>query len=88
MKMGIKEFRERLSEVVQSGQGVVVTNHGKVVGIFTPLRPKDPERVRAAAASIRRWQEEMKAKGVDLEGVLADMGLDPWGVPLDDRPCH
>lgn len=86
MRMGIKEFRERLSEVMQSAQGVVVTNHGKVVGIFTPLRPKDPERVRAAAESIQRWQKEMRAKGVDFDAELAAMGLDPWGVPLDVRP--
>lgn len=82
--MGIKEFRERLSEVVQGSEAVIVTHHGKVVGTFAPLRSKDPARVRKAAESIRRWQEEMKAKGVDLEGVLADMGLDPWGEPLDD----
>jgi antitoxin (DNA-binding transcriptional repressor) of toxin-antitoxin stability system len=86
MKMGIKEFRERLSEIVRKGDPVVVTHHGKVVGTFAPLRPKDPERVRRAAESIRRWQEDMRAKGVDLEGVLADMGLDPWGEPLDDTP--
>jgi antitoxin (DNA-binding transcriptional repressor) of toxin-antitoxin stability system len=85
MKMGIKEFRERLSEVVRKGEPIVVTSHGKVLGTFAPLRPKDPEQVRRAAESIRRWQEEMKAKGVDLEAELAAMGLDPWGVPLDDR---
>ena len=54
MKMGIKEFRERLSEVIQSGEPVIVTNHGKVLGTFSPLRPKDPARVKAAADSIRR----------------------------------
>jgi antitoxin (DNA-binding transcriptional repressor) of toxin-antitoxin stability system len=86
MKMGIKEFRERLSEVVQKGEPVVVTNHGKIVGTFAPIPRKDPERARRAAESIRRWQQDMRAKGVDLEGVLADMGLDPWGEPLDDAP--
>lgn len=84
MRMGIKEFRERLSEIVQGGEAVVVTHHGKVVGTFAPLRPKDPERARRAAESIQRWQEDMRARGVDLEGVLAEMGLDPWGEPLDD----
>lgn len=85
MKMGIKEFRERLSEVVRSGEPIVVTNHGKVLGTFAPLRPKDPERVRAAAESIRRWQEEMKTKGIDLEAELAAMGVSPDGTPLDDH---
>ncbi len=40
-------------------------------------------RARRAAASNRQWQEDMRAKGVDLEAVLANMGLDPWGEPLD-----
>ena len=84
MKMGIKEFRERLSEIVRKGEPVVITNHGKVVGTFAPLRPKDPERVHQAAESIRRWQEEMKAKGVDLEAALAAEGIAPDGTPLDD----
>jgi len=83
MKMGIKEFRERLSEVVQMGEAVVVTNHGKVIGTFAPLRPKDPARVRRAAESIGRWQAEMKAKGVDLGAELAAMGISPDGTPLD-----
>lgn len=83
MKMGIKEFRERLSEVVRMGEPVIVTNHGKVLGTFSPLRPKDPEKVRQAAESIRRWQEEMKAKGVDLQAELAAMGIAPDGTPLD-----
>jgi len=86
MKMGIKEFRERLSEVVQIGEPVVVTNHGKVLGTFAPLRPKDPTRVRQAAESIRRWQDEMRANGVDLEAELAAMGISPDGTPLDDHP--
>ena len=83
--MGIKEFRERFSEIVRKGEPVLVTNHGKVVGTFAPLRPKDPERVRQAAESIRHWQEEMKAKGVDLEAALAAEGIAPDGTPLDDR---
>ena len=82
MKMGIKEFRERISEVANGTDVVEVTNHGRTMGIFRPLR-RDPETVRAAAASIQRWQEEMKAKGVDLDAEMAALGMDPWGEPLD-----
>jgi antitoxin (DNA-binding transcriptional repressor) of toxin-antitoxin stability system len=82
MKMGAKEFRERFSEVTRSGQAIQVTHHGEVIGTFIPRR-RDPERVEAALASIERWQEEMRANGVDLEGTLASIGLDPWGEPLD-----
>lgn len=83
MKLGVKEFRHRLTEVLHGTETVDVTHHGRVIGTFRP-RKVDLERARAAAESNRRWQEEMRAKGIDLEGVLAGMGLDPWGEPLND----
>lgn len=82
MKMGIKEFRERLSEVAHGTEMVELTHHGRVIAMFQPLR-RDPERIRAVAESVQRWQDDMKAKGVDLEAALAEIGLDPWGEPLD-----
>lgn len=81
--MGIKEFRERISEVTAAGEPVVITNHGKPVGSYAPFKRKDPKKVKEAAEKVARWQEEMKAKGIDLDAAMADMGLDPWGVPLD-----
>ena len=81
-KMGIKEFRERLSEVAQGTEIIDVTHHGRVVGTFKPRRT-DPELIRRVGESIQRWQDEMRAKGVDLEAELRSIGLDPWGEPLE-----
>jgi hypothetical protein len=83
MKLGVKEFRHRLTEVLHGSEAVDITHHGRVIGTFRP-RKVDLERARAAVESNRRWQEDMRAKGIDLEGVLAHMGLDPWGEPLND----
>lgn len=86
MKMGVREFRERISEVVDGVETVEVTKNGRKVGTYTPeRRPRDPAIARAALQSIERWQAEMKAKGVDLEAELSAMGLSPWGEPLDDH---
>jgi antitoxin (DNA-binding transcriptional repressor) of toxin-antitoxin stability system len=87
-RMGIKEFRERLSEVARGTEPVQVTHHGKVVGTFTPRRPFDPARAAEAITSVRRFQDELRAEGRDPEAMLRELGLDPWGVPLaqsDDR---
>lgn len=84
MKMGIKEFRERISEITERGEPVVVTNHGREVATYLPRRPVNLERARKAAEDIKAWQEELRAKGIEPEDILADMGLDPWGVPLDE----
>jgi antitoxin (DNA-binding transcriptional repressor) of toxin-antitoxin stability system len=83
VKMGIKEFREKISEVTALGEPVVITNHGKPVGSFAPFKRKDPKKIKKAAEEILRWQDEMRAKGIDLDAVLAGLGLDPWGAPLD-----
>ena len=85
MKMGIKEFRERISEVNAAGEPVIITNHGKPVGTYSPIKPKSLEAAKKAAESVARWQAEMRAEGIEPEDWLAEMGLDPWGVPLEDH---
>lgn len=84
MKMGIKEFRDRLREVTDLGEPVIVTNHGREIATYLPHRRPSLAEARKAAADIKAWQEEMRAAGIDLEAILADMGMDPWGVPLDE----
>jgi antitoxin (DNA-binding transcriptional repressor) of toxin-antitoxin stability system len=84
VKMGIKEFRERISEVTAAGEAVVITNHGKPVASYAPFKPKTPDAVRRAAEEIRLWQESQRAQGVDLDAILADLGMDPWGEPLSN----
>ena len=85
MKMGIKEFRERIGEIAEGDSVIELTKHGRVVGQYRPNRPFDPAAAKKAAADVARWQAEMRAKGIEPEDWLAEMGLDPWGAPLDDR---
>lgn len=88
MKMGIKEFRERLGEVARGDEPVQLTDRGQVIGTYTPLPRMDDARrsqARSAIAEHRQWRDALQAQGVDTEGWLAEIGLDPWGVPLDRR---
>lgn len=84
MKMGIKEFRERIGEVARGSEPVQLTDRGRVIGTYTPWPTMDADRRRRAAEAadeVRRWQEELRGQGVNTEDWLAAMGLDPWGVP-------
>ena len=63
MKMGIKEFRDRISEVSAGDKVVVVTHHGKPVGRYIPERARKPaenidldEWVRERDEAARRWR--------------------------------
>ena len=54
MKMGIKEFRDKISEVVLGDEAVILTHHGKRVGQFIP----DRARGLPASAELDAWASE------------------------------
>ena len=91
MKMGIKEFRERLGEVARGEEPVQLTDRGRVIGIYNPLPRWTPER-RArslqAVDDLARMQADSRARGIEPHDILAEMGLDAWGVPLDQKSDH
>ena len=57
-KVGIREFREKLSSYLESKGPVAITRHGATIGIFVPTRPKpsqaDLEALRAAGKKMRQ----------------------------------
>ena len=57
MKMGIKEFRERIGEVSLGDEVVIVTHHGKRVGRYIP----DGLRKPAADIDMKAWVAEREA---------------------------
>lgn len=59
MKMGIKEFRERISEVSLGDEVVIVTHHGKRVGRYIPEGNRKP----AADIDMKTWIAEREEFG-------------------------
>jgi len=85
MKMGIKEFRERIGEVARGSEPVQLTDRGQVIGIYNPLtRMTDEQRAKAldALEELGRAQDQWQRDGYDPAEAMASIGLDPWGVPL------
>ena len=85
MKMGIKEFRDKIGELAEGDAAVQLTKHGKVVGEYRPRKPFDAEAARKALESVQRWQAELRDRGIEPEEWLAEMGLNPMGEPLDEN---
>lgn len=86
IELGIREFRERLSELASGTDFVVVTNNGSEVGAYLPKRwLRDVGQARKASESVARAQQELRARGLDLDKELAAMGLSPFGEPMDDE---
>ena len=59
MKMGIKEFRERIGEVSGGRETIVLTHHGKRVGRYIPDTFEDASK----AADMVAWGREREAFG-------------------------
>ena len=89
MKMGIKEFRERIGEVALGDEAVVLTHHGKRVGQYIPDRARKPplaidmdawateslEVGRRWRMRTPDWREQLRALGEPEEDIAE---LERW----------
>ena len=85
IELGIREFRERLSEVANGTDMVSVTNNGVEIGTYLPKRwLRDVGRARRAAEAVENARQELRARGMDLDREMAALGMTPHGEPLED----
>ena len=64
IKVGVREFRERIASFLESDTPVAVTRHGETVGVYIPTQRKRPKRAELG---------ELKAAADRLAKVLADV---------------
>jgi antitoxin (DNA-binding transcriptional repressor) of toxin-antitoxin stability system len=73
LRVGIREFREKLSSYLESSTPVAITRHGETVGFYIPARRRQRE---ADLESLRRAGEQLDAliasAGTDEEELVGD----------------
>jgi PHD/YefM family antitoxin component YafN of YafNO toxin-antitoxin module len=74
LKVGIREFREKLANyLLETDVPVAITRHGDTIGYFIPARRKRSEAERAALKEAAvRLQEVLAAEGISEEEILND----------------
>ena len=74
VKVGIREFREKLaSYVLESDAPVAITRHGDTVGYFIPARRKRSEAERAALKeAAAQFDALLAAKGLTEDDLVAE----------------
>ena len=64
IKVGVREFRERIATFLESGSPVAITRRGETLGVFVPTR-----RNRPSTADL----SELRAAADRLAETLADI---------------
>ena len=67
-KVGIREFRENLSDYLEGGRPLAITRHGETLGFFIPAQKR----------SRKAELEAMQAAARDL-----DLMIGTWGASED-----
>jgi hypothetical protein len=90
-KVGIREFRDNFTAIARKArEPVIVTNHDRIVGWFTPAsRPRRSiKEILATLDDVRRSAED---SGIDVGARMKELGLeddhlfeDPW---VEARPA-
>ncbi|MBZ5525674.1 MAG: prevent-host-death protein [Acidobacteriia bacterium] len=73
-KVGIREFREKLSNyLLESSAPVAITRHGDTIGYYIPARRTRSEGERQALEEAAgRLAEMLASKGVSEEEIVRD----------------
>ena len=64
IKVGVREFRERIAAFLESDTPVAVTRRGETLGVYVPTRRKRPKTANLS---------ELKAASKRLAEALADV---------------
>ncbi len=74
LKVGIREFREKLATyLLESEQAVAITRHGDTIGYYIPARRKRTEAERATLKeAASRLQQALAAEGISEEEIIRD----------------
>jgi antitoxin (DNA-binding transcriptional repressor) of toxin-antitoxin stability system len=77
VSMGVREFREKATQLLSGRQSVIVTKHGEPSGIFIPLPKKssDPSDLEAAIKRLEATFVKLEKLGLsreEIENLLSD----------------
>lgn len=86
LKVGIREFREKLASfLLEADTPVAITRHGDTVGYYIPARRKrsEAEREGLKEAAIR-LKKMLDAENISEDEIIADFKL--WRAARNGSP--
>jgi antitoxin (DNA-binding transcriptional repressor) of toxin-antitoxin stability system len=81
-KVGIREFKDRATALLASGETLVIERHGAPIGFFIPIRAKDRASGRAALDRLGEAVSDV----LDRAGISEEELVDEIAEPLRRSP--
>jgi antitoxin (DNA-binding transcriptional repressor) of toxin-antitoxin stability system len=71
VSMGVREFREKATQLLAGRQSVIVTKHGEPSGIFIPLPRKSPDLsgLKIAISKLEATFAQLEEQGLSREEI-------------------
>lgn len=71
--VGIREFREKLAEYLESSAPVAITRHGETIGFYIPTRRKRTDEEKAAFdQAAKRLQKMLADRGITEDELVEE----------------
>lgn len=72
-KIGIREFREKLADYLESGTPLAITRHGETLGFYIPAQPHDrAAQIRALRATAKQLDDLIVSWKTSEEELMSD----------------
>lgn len=72
--VGIREFREKLADYLESSAPVAITRHGETIGFYIPTRRKRTDEEKAALdEAVARMQKMLVDRGITEDELIAEV---------------
>jgi PHD/YefM family antitoxin component YafN of YafNO toxin-antitoxin module len=72
IKVGVREFRERIASFLESDKPVAVTRHGETLGVYVPTRRKQSRTANLTELKAAASRLAEALADVDEEAVVAE----------------
>lgn len=72
--VGVREFKDKATAMMSSGETLVIERHGKPIGFFVPVDATDRKRGRAALGRLGRAVDTvLDQTGLDEEQLAQEL---------------
>ena len=72
--VGIREFKDQATSMMNAGETLVIERHGKPIGFFVPITATDRRRGKAALGRLGKVVDRVLAEaGADEEDLVREV---------------